>query len=160
MIMTRHTRLYGFTAATLLLAACSGGPAWKESVYTDQHFAVAFTAPPKVTKTGNVFLAEENDGTIDLGVTAACGIAPDRSPDDVMADAVARTRANGTVRNVTYTATGQTMGREMLIDRAGATTVDQRIFVKGGCLYLVFGTATGGPDDEQVRHFLDSFRLL
>ncbi len=77
-----------------------------------------------------------------------------------MADAIARTRANGTVRNVTYTATGQTMGREMLIDRSGATTVKQRIFVKGGCLYLIFGTATGGPDDDQIKHFLDSFRLL
>ncbi|MEI9888531.1 MAG: hypothetical protein WDN08_18930 [Rhizomicrobium sp.] len=52
------------------------------------------------------------------------------------------------------------MGREMLVDRAGATTVRQRIFVKGGCLYLVFASATGGAEDARVAQFLDSFRLL
>ncbi len=146
-------------AALVLLAACSASPDWKEYVYKEQHFAAAFTAPPKSTAANGALLVEQNDGTVDFGVTALCNIA-DKEPDQLMSEAVEGTRAHGTVRNLTYTALGETMGREMLIDRAGATTVRQRIFARGGCLYLVFATAAGGSDDDQVKHFLDSFRLL
>lgn len=157
---TRHAILAGLAAATLFLAACSGGATWKEYVYNEQHFAAAFTAPPTITKSAGPFLAEENDGTVDFGVTAACGLAGGKSPDETMSEAVDGTRRNGTVRNLVYTASGSVMGREMLVDRTGATTVKQRIFVKGNCLYLVFATTKDGPDDENVAHFLDSFRML
>jgi hypothetical protein len=143
-----------------LLAACSPAPTWTDHVYKPQHFAAAFTAPPKVDPDPNPFLVEENDGSFDFGVTAACNIATAKSPDEMMSDAIEGTRQNGTVRSVTYTASGGVMGREMLVDRAGATTVKQRIFVKGNCMYLVFGSSKDGPDDAAVTHFLDSFRML
>lgn len=146
--------------ALALLGGCGQSATWTDYVYKDQHFSAAFTAPPKVTTSDGPFLVEENDGKVDFGVTASCGIVTDKTPDQMMSAVIDGTRLNGTVRAVTYKAVGDTMGREMLVDRKGETTVKQRVFVKGNCLYLVFGSAVGGPDDEEVTHFLDSFKPL
>ena len=143
-----------------MLAACSPGVVWTEYVYKPQHFAVAFTAPPKVTTDRGPLLVEETNSDVDLGVTAACSIVGGKSSDQVLADTVEGTRSSGTVRNLTYTAIGQNVGRELFIDRPGLATVKERIFVQGNCLYLVFASSTGGTDDDRVTHFLDSFRLL
>ena len=159
MTFINRIALSGLLAASALLAGCSQGGTWTDYIYKEQHFAAAFTAPPKVTE-GAPFLVEENDGSVDFGVTAACNIVTDKTPDQILSDAVEGSRINGTVRNLTYTALGQTMGREMLVDRAGAPTIKQRIFVKDHCLYLVFATTKSGPDDDQAKHFLDSFRFL
>jgi hypothetical protein len=156
---TRRRERAGLLAALLVLSACSAGATWTEYVYKDRHFAVAFTAPPKASGDGP-FLVEESDGSVDFGVSAQCNIVTDKSPDQMLSAAIEASRLNGTVRNVTYTATGQTVGREMLVDRPGTATVRQRIFVNGGCLYLVFAATKDGPDSEAVTHFLDSFRLL
>jgi hypothetical protein len=147
-------------AAATLLAACSPTATWTDYVYKPQHFAAAFTAPPKVDPDPNPFLVEENDGSVDFGVTAVCNITSGKSPDEMMSDAIEGTRQNGTVRAITYTASGGVMGREMLVDRAGETTVKQRVFVKDKCMYLVFASSKDGPDDAAVTHFLDSFRML
>ncbi len=157
-VTNRFARL-GLLAASVLLAGCSSSPAWTDYTYKAQHFAAAFTAPPKTTD-GAPFLVEENDGTVDFGVTAACNIVTDKTSDQILSDAVEASRISGTVRNVTYTALDQTMGREMLVDRTDAPTVKQRIFVRDHCLYLVFATTKDGPDDDRVKHFLDSFRFL
>lgn len=147
-------------AALGLLGACSPSVAWTDYSYKPQHFAAAFTAPPKVTAGEQPFLVEQNDGEVDFGVTAACNIVTNKNPDQMMADAIEGTRLNGTVRNVVYTALGGTMGREMLVDRTGGPTIKQRLFVHGGCLYLIFAGTKDGADDERVAHFLDSFRFL
>ena len=144
---------------TALLGACSPSAIWTDYTYKPHHFAAAFTAPPKAGPGDNPFLVEENDGEVDFGVTVACAAAPKNS-DLILSDAIVGTRSSGTVRNVTYVALGQTMGREFMVDRAGASTVRERIFAKDNCLYIVFATTAGGADDERVAHFLDSFRLL
>ena len=146
-------------ALTALLGACSPNATWTDYRYEPHHFAAAFTAPPKAGASENPFLVEQNDGEVDFGVTAACSAVPKNS-DLILSDAIAGTRSSGTVRNVTYVALGQTMGRELMVDRSGAPTVRERLFAKDNCLYIVFATTAGGADDERVAHFLDSFRLL
>ncbi len=76
-----------------------------------------------------------------------------------MSDAIEGTRQNGTVRAITYTASGGVMGREMLVDRAGATTVKQRAFVAGGCMYLVFGSGKDGFRRRSRHALFDLFRM-
>ncbi|MEI9888532.1 MAG: hypothetical protein WDN08_18935 [Rhizomicrobium sp.] len=95
-----HPAAAGLLAAALL-SACSPSAAWTEYSYKEQHFAAAFTAPPKVTKGENSLLVEEADGQVDFGVSAACGLTTEQAPDQVMAAAVEATRRNGTVRNLT-----------------------------------------------------------
>jgi len=152
--------LPGLLMAALALAACSHPSPWKEYVYADQHFAVAFTAPPKAGKEMGPFLAEMNDGKTDLGVTAACNLPPGANPAQLVDSATERTRENGTVHDITAITLGQTAGRQMLVDQASGPTVTQRVFVKNGCLYLVFAASKDGPKSEAVTRFLDSFRFL
>jgi hypothetical protein len=152
--------LWSLAVVALALAACARPSPWKQYVYGDQHFAAAFPAPPKVGKEMGPLLAEMNDGKIDLGVTAACAIPPGTDADHVIESAIQRTGENGTVHDIATITLGGTTGRQMLVDQAGGPTVTQRIFVKNGCLYLVFAAAKDGPKSEAVSHFLDSFRFL
>ena len=153
----KRLALAGLLAA---LAGCSSSVTWTEYVYKDQRFAVSFTAPPKASTHPGGFLVEETTDAFDLGAVATCTLSGDKSSDAVLSDAVDAIRTQGTVRNVSYTATGDLVGRVMLVDRLGAPTIKERVFVKGKCLYQVYAADNDGPDSDLVAHFLDSFRLL
>ena len=153
-------KLAGVVAALAFLWGCSPSVSWTEYVYKEQGFAVSFTAPPKASSHPSGFLVEEASDAIDLGVVATCNLPGDKSSDQVLSDTVDAIRSQGTVRNVSYTATGDIVGRVMLVDRPGAPAIKERVFVKGKCLYQIYAGSNAGPDDELVAHFLDSFRLL
>jgi hypothetical protein len=152
--------LWSLAVAALALAACSRPAPWKEYAYADQQFAVAFPAPPKSGKELGPLLTEMNDGKMDFGVTAACNIPPDADPANILASATQRTAENGHVHDTTMIALSGATGRQMLIDQANGPTVTQRLFVRNGCLYVIFAASKDGPNSEAVTRFLSSFRFL
>ncbi len=66
----------------------------------------------------------------------------------------------GKLTSLTYVATGQVMGREMLIDRPGQATRRVRIFMSHRKLYIIGAQSPLGPTDPEVERFMTSFRLL
>ena len=158
-------------AILLAMAACSPPPApLKEYTYPAWGFAVSLPAEPKV-----IDIPASADGAhphrlqidaplpgYDFLVSAADGSASTKTDDEVLSqvpDLVAQ-GAGGTVTSRTYVATGQVVGRDVLIDKPGQTTLRMRVYVSNKHLYQVAAQSTRGPKDPQVEAFLDSFRLL
>jgi hypothetical protein len=159
----------GLALALTTLIACKPPP-WKVYGYPAWGFAAAFRTPPRLTETQaspkdnqpHAFQAEGSAGARDLVVAVTDASGTTKTADQVLSEVpVAMAQAaGGTVRNVTYAATGKVVGREFLIDKAGQPSQRVRIYFANGKLYQIVAASPLGVDDPEVTGFLGSFRLL
>jgi hypothetical protein len=152
-------------AALLILAACSPPP-FKEYAYPAWGFAASFRAAPTETPTAAQsgapagFKAALVNAGREYAVEVADGSASAKSDDQVLSEFPNVLAQGGTLKGLTYVASGKVMGREMLIDKPGQATRRVRIFVSHRRLYAISAASPLGPTDREVEQFMTSFRLL
>jgi hypothetical protein len=155
--------------ALLALSACAPPPL-KEYAYPAWGFAASFPGQPAATDTPtsadgvhpHTLQLESKVGGHDFVVAATDASASTKSDDEILSEVPAAIAQGigGTVTSTTYVATGQVVGREVLIDKPGQQTMRMRIYVSGKRLYQVGAQSMLGPQDPEIVEFLDSFHLL
>jgi hypothetical protein len=138
-----------------------------EYAYPAWGFAAAFPAAPKVTdrpattQNNHIhnFSAETRQADLYLTAIAYDTSTSDKGADEIMSE-VAQAMAKGGTLTQTYTAVGQTVGREIRVEKAGEAGIRMRLFVVGKRFYEVGGQSRLGDKDARIIRFMDSFRLL
>jgi len=166
----RIVRTTVLTVAMAAVWACAPAPPLKEYVYPNWDFAVSFRGTPKVTDTPaaadgstvHTLLVESSVAGRDNLVNVIDGSGSAKSEDQALEDAPATLASamGGTLGPITYAASGQTIGREFLLNRQGKPSARVRIFVANKHLYELIAQSDRGPDDPETANFLALFRLL
>jgi hypothetical protein len=167
MHIARTATVVAAFAGAASLWACAPAGKQAERVYPAWGFAVAFPAEPRITERPasaanngvRSFSAETKGPDLYLAAIAFDIASSDKSADQIMSE-VGQAMAKGGTLTQTYTATGKTLGREVLIETPGQASIRMRLFVAGKRLYEVGGQSPLGAKDARITRFMDSFRLL
>ncbi|HEY3887140.1 MAG TPA: hypothetical protein VGL73_01105 [Caulobacteraceae bacterium] len=165
-------RIVRIVVLTVAMAAwaCTPVPPFKAYAYPSWGFAVSFRGAPTVTdtpaapdgSTAHTLLVESSLAGRDDLVNVIDGSSSAKSEDQALADAPATLAGSvgGTLGPITYAATGETIGREFVLNRQGRPPARVRIFVANKHLYELIAQSSLGTDDPETANFLTSFRLL
>jgi hypothetical protein len=166
----RMIRTVALTVAMAAAWGCTPAPPLKEYVYPAWNFAVSFRGAPTVTdspaaadgSTVHTLLVEAAVAGRDNLVNVIDGSGSTKSEEQALSDAPATLASamGGTNGPITYAATGQTIGREFLLNRPGKPKARVQIFVAKKHLYELIAQSDRGPTDPETSNFLASFRLL
>lgn len=166
----RIVRTVVLSVAMVAVWACTPAAPLKEYTYPTWGFAVSFRGPPTVTDTPaaadgstvHTLTVEASVGGRDNLVNVIDGSGSTKSEDQALSDAPATLASSvgGTLGPITYAATGQTIGREFLLNRQGKPPARVQIFVANKHLYELIAASDRGSTDPETSNFLASFRLL